>query len=143
MIETSKNQYSSNIIAIVKNTKAPTKALDKALQSHSTKHSQSIVSIDKQLTTNNKQGLHLFKNSPYFDKKVYLEEIQKTDFKIKSKINFGAYWYSMQDYSEQNEKMYKNWLATARSWIRKDIKDGNIKIDTSAPKQYENDWRDL
>lgn len=53
MIETSKNQYSSNIIAIVKNTKAPTKALDKALSKHiqkqGTKQGQSIVSIDKQL----------------------------------------------------------------------------------------------
>ena len=62
MIEISKNQYSSNIIAIVKNTKAHTKALDKALskhiQKHSTKHSQSTVSIDKQLnniTRNNEQ----------------------------------------------------------------------------------------
>lgn len=52
MIETSKNQYSANIIAIVKNTKAPTKAttkaLDKALQKHSTKQGQSTVSINKQ-----------------------------------------------------------------------------------------------
>ena len=46
MIEISKNQYSSNIIAIVKNTKAHTKALDKALSKHSTKHSQSTVSIE-------------------------------------------------------------------------------------------------
>ena len=51
MIEISKNQYSSNIIAIVKNTKAPTKALDKALHNHSTKQSQSIASIDKQITS--------------------------------------------------------------------------------------------
>jgi hypothetical protein len=53
MIEISRNQYSSNIVAIVKNTKALTKALDKALSNHSTKHSQSTargtVSIDKQL----------------------------------------------------------------------------------------------
>jgi hypothetical protein len=48
MVETSKNQYSANIIAIVKNTKAPTKALDKALSKHLQKQSQSIVSIDKQ-----------------------------------------------------------------------------------------------
>jgi hypothetical protein len=57
MIEISKNQYSSNIIAIVKNTKAPTKALDKALQKHSTKQGQSTVSINKQynnITNNNK-----------------------------------------------------------------------------------------
>src|SRR5574344_1294103 len=32
MVEKSKNQYSSNIVAIVKNAKAPTKALDKAMQ---------------------------------------------------------------------------------------------------------------
>ncbi|MBP6432952.1 MAG: hypothetical protein KA319_14415 [Ferruginibacter sp.] len=49
IIESSKNQYSANVIAIVKNTKANTKALDKALQKHSTKHSNSTVSIDKQL----------------------------------------------------------------------------------------------
>jgi hypothetical protein len=55
MIETSKNQYSSNIIAIVNFTKAPTKALDKALSKHSTKHSQSTVSIDKQETNNKEQ----------------------------------------------------------------------------------------
>ena len=59
MVEISKNQYSSNIIAIVKNTKATTKALDKALQKHSTKHSKkqrrSTVSIDKQETKNKEQ----------------------------------------------------------------------------------------
>lgn len=48
MVETSRNQYSSNIIAIVNFTKANTKALDKALSKHSTKHSQGTVSIDKQ-----------------------------------------------------------------------------------------------
>lgn len=60
MVEISKNQYSSNIIAIVKNTKAPTKALDKALSKHSTKHSQSTVSIVKQETINNKPTLEEF-----------------------------------------------------------------------------------
>lgn len=54
MIQESKNQYSSNIIALVKNTKANTKALTKAVTKHSTKHvpkhCQSKVSIDKPLT---------------------------------------------------------------------------------------------
>lgn len=54
MIEKSKNQYSSNIVAIVKNAKAhtiaPTKALDKAMQKQLQKQSNSIVSIDKQET---------------------------------------------------------------------------------------------
>lgn len=61
MIETSKNQYSANIIKInatVKNTKAPTKALDKALSKHlqkqGTKQGRSTVSINKQ--ENKEQG---------------------------------------------------------------------------------------
>lgn len=54
MIERSKNQYSANIIALSKFNKALDKALDKAFIKHSTKQSestvQSISSIDKQLT---------------------------------------------------------------------------------------------
>lgn len=56
MIERSKNQYSANIIELVKYTKASTKALDKALPKHGLKQPQStgesIDSIDKPL--NNK-----------------------------------------------------------------------------------------
>ena len=47
LIQKSKNQYSSNVIAIAKNTKASTKALDKAMQKHSQKQCESIVCIDK------------------------------------------------------------------------------------------------
>ena len=56
MIEKSKNQYSSNIIALSKFDKALDKALDKAFIKHDTKQSestiQSIDSIDKQITIN-------------------------------------------------------------------------------------------
>ncbi len=52
LVEKSKNQYSSNIIALSKNDEASNKALDKALLKHSTKHcrstQQSIDSINKQ-----------------------------------------------------------------------------------------------
>lgn len=62
MIETSKNQYSSNIIALSNFNKAPNKALDKALTKHLTKQSESTVqstgesisSINKPITINNK-----------------------------------------------------------------------------------------
>jgi len=58
VIQLSKNQYSSNIIALSKNTKANTKALDKALQKHRQKQEQkhcnstgkSKASIDKHIT---------------------------------------------------------------------------------------------
>lgn len=56
LIERSKNQYSSNIIALSKNIKAHNNALDKAMTKHASKHQQSthqsINSIDKQ--TNNR-----------------------------------------------------------------------------------------
>jgi hypothetical protein len=57
LIEKSKNQYSSNIIAISNFDKALDKALDKASIKHATKQSkstiQSIDSINKQYTNNN------------------------------------------------------------------------------------------
>lgn len=58
VIQYSKNQYSSNVIALKENykahtkahTKAPTKALDKAMRKHLQKQSKSTVSINKQDT---------------------------------------------------------------------------------------------
>lgn len=51
MIERSKNQYSSNIIALTNFDKALDKALDKAIVKHVVKQVESIVSIDKPITT--------------------------------------------------------------------------------------------
>lgn len=52
LIEKSKNQYSSNIVALSYFNKAQGKALDKALINHGSKQGESIDSIDKQLTKN-------------------------------------------------------------------------------------------
>jgi hypothetical protein len=62
LIEKSKNQYSSNIIALSNFDKAHNKALDKALIKHDTKQGesteQSISSIDKQI--NKETNIQLF-----------------------------------------------------------------------------------
>jgi hypothetical protein len=50
MVEKSRNQYSANIIAIVKNTIATTKALDKARSKHGRKQGRGIDSVYKQET---------------------------------------------------------------------------------------------
>ena len=50
MVERSKNQFSSNIVALSKFDKASDKALDKALIKHGTKQRQSTDSIYKPLT---------------------------------------------------------------------------------------------
>ena len=52
LIEKSKNQYSSNIVALSNFNKAPDKALDKAMIKHETKQHESIDSINKQETIN-------------------------------------------------------------------------------------------
>ncbi len=69
MIERSKNQYSSNIIALSNFDKAHNKALDKALMKHTTKQSestqQSIDSIDIQIykSTNLQEREEFLQNS--------------------------------------------------------------------------------
>jgi len=48
-IQKSRNQYTANVIALVKNTTAPPKALEEALSAQCTKQVQSIASINKQI----------------------------------------------------------------------------------------------
>ena len=90
MVEKSKNQYSSNIIALSKFNKAHNKALDKAFIKHASKQSESTVqsisesidSIIKQLT--NKQINQLNKETKnqlkglYKKLKVEFEKEKKT-----------------------------------------------------------------
>ena len=88
MIEKSKNQYSANIVALAQNTKALTKALDKALLKHCTKQGksigESIASVDKPITNNNKpitiDSFDLFWNS--YDKKQGREDCFKKFSKL-------------------------------------------------------------
>ncbi len=72
-IQKSRNQYNANVIALVKNTTPPPKALDKAppeaLSNQCTKQVQSIASIDKQI---NLKPLKLI-NLKTLDKKPFLK----------------------------------------------------------------------
>ncbi len=70
LVERSKNQYSSNIIALSKNNEALDKAYDKALTKHASKHQrsthQSNDSIDKHI--NNKTNKTIELNKELFEK---------------------------------------------------------------------------
>lgn len=88
LIEKSKNQYSSNIVAIVKNTKATTKALDKALQKHHTKHSQSTVSIDIQETI------------------IPINKKQEFDFSF-VEVDYSKPFYEWLEYKKERKESYK------------------------------------
>lgn len=112
MIEISKNQYSSNIIAIVKNTKAHTKALDKALSKHSIKHSrstyQSTVSIDKQLTSNNEQVTN-----------------NKKQIKIPSLNDFFEYVKTIDEFKNKFESLKFSIQSKYEQWVENGWRDGH------------------
>jgi len=135
MIEISKNQYSSNIIAIVKNTKAHTKALDKALSKHSTKHCsityQSTVSIDKQVTI--KQGtIEERKQEFALSLQPYVEKYGREFIK-----DFYLYWTEeTQDKKKLNFELKRTFNIERRlgTWKKNSTKFGNDYTIDNKPK---------
>lgn len=95
VIEWSKNQYSSNIIALVKNTKAHTKALAKASTKHTQKHVESIASIDK---------LKNLRTKEYIDE--HFETVWINYGKVGSKQKAFEIWKKMDD--ERKDKIAKS-----------------------------------
>lgn len=136
VIQKSKNQYSANIIALVKNTKASTKALSKASLWHSQKHSQKqvhgIVGIDKQ---DNKETIEPIKQlNNLSDEKIESEKNWKNDFDVYREELRNAYkeiqndadWIKQQESFYQNvdilksiEKACVNYWATPAGWKKK------------------------
>lgn len=110
LIEKSKNQYSSNIVAILNFDKAQYKALDKAFIKHSIKQSESIVqsidSIDKQYTINNKQET----NIPAFeDFSTYAKE-KEPKVNVKALKNKYDAWV-VNGWKNGNDRPIKNWKS--------------------------------
>lgn len=95
-IQKSRNQYTAIVIALVKNTKAPPKALDKALYGQWAKQVQKIVSIDKQL------NLKLL-NLKTLDKKPFLK-IEKS----KIPETYLGYYHCALKFPELSLKNLKN-----------------------------------
>jgi len=111
MIEKSKNQHSSNIVALLNYDKALDKALDKAFIKHGTKQSEStersIDSIDKPIynKTNNKET-----NIPEFSEfLIYALEKEKTVKQSALKNKYDA-WLA-NDWKDGNDKVIKNWKS--------------------------------
>lgn len=109
LIQKSKNQYSSNIIAIVNNTKATTKALDKAMQTQVQKQGQSIVSIDK--PNNNKQET-IYRSFAHLS--ISINEFQKLEMEYHKK-DIDSILDDIQNYSKN--KSYKSLYLTAKKWL--------------------------
>lgn len=146
MVEVSKNQYSSNIIALSDFNKAldkaHVKALDKALIKHTSKHSEStdesINSIDKQV--NNKQTnkepityydfsfLNLEKNNI----KISISEFEKLCTEFTQEITEKAIKYLSAYKIEKGYKTKSDYL-TIRRWVidavkKQNTQNGNTEI---------------
>lgn len=108
LVEKSKNQYSSNIVAIVNFTKALDKALDKAMLKHDTKQVQSIASINKPLTNNQEHIEHEVEKPPTHTleerKKKFYESLIPFIEKYKPEMirKFYDHW---SESSEKGKKM--------------------------------------
>jgi len=101
LIEKSKNQYSSNIVALSNFNKAPDKALDKAMIKHTTKQRESNSSIDKQETKNNKQIPELSEFLAFAIQEC--SNINQEDVKHKYKS------WILNEWKDGNDKPIKNW----------------------------------
>lgn len=161
LIQKSKNQYSSNIIALSKNDKAIDKALDKALTKQTTKQSESTIqsndSIDKQ--TNNKQlnkeqtnkGAFDFEKNKSFIKKIceqfsqtgearemkvysFLKNLHNQNKLEEFKIQTDAYF----NYKTKSEEKIHSWLGFQSDWESVDWKHKLGQLETSNEKTESN-----
>ena len=101
LIEKSKNQYSSNIIALSNFDKAHDKALDKALIKHGTKQRESIDSINKQET---KEQIYIPEFTEFLQ--FAIEQVSNID-KDEVKLKYES--WKVNNWKDGNNKQIKNW----------------------------------
>lgn len=131
MIERSKNQYSSNIIALTNFDKALDKALDKAIVKHAVKQvestCESIVSINKQLTINKETNNSSFALIKFEDavKICLFDENWKEDVERVYKIDRNKIHLALTDFTnhcgtigEKTDKSLKNFQKHFTNWVR-------------------------
>jgi hypothetical protein len=120
LIEKSKNQYSSNIIALSNFNKATDKALDKALIKHATKQGESISSIDKQETIN--------KETVVNRKLKFAESLQPFLIEYGKELLNEFYLYWTEETQTKNPKLkfelQRTWSLQRRliTWQKQDEK---------------------
>jgi hypothetical protein len=138
VIQYSKNQYSSNIIALKENDKALDKAFDKALIKHGTKQvqsteqstEQSIDSIDKQIYNITNIQINKLTNKDFLDLinlKEFKKRLKENNFEIsettKQELN----------YSNIKPELWIEWIEFKKSQFKESYK--NIKTEQTALNQ--------
>lgn len=127
VIEYSKNQYSSNIIALKENNKANDKALNKALTKHISKQSESTVqsthqstdSINKQIYNNT--NIQVYRAFAHLSISITDYEKLETEY---DKRTIDMVLDSIENYKDN--KKYKSLYLTAKKWLTKELKKKSI-----------------
>ena len=142
MIQKSKNQYSSNIIALSNFNKAPTEALDKAIIKHASKQSEStgesIDSINKQVNkeTNNKETIEHRKLKFADTLKPFLSNFSKDMLN-----DFYRYWTEPNKSGTKfRQELEKAWDLQRRldTWAKRDntFNKQDIPVSQTPKKEF-------
>ena len=126
LLEKSKNQYSANIIALVKNTKASTKALSKATQKHSQKQVHGIVGIDKPITI-----------EPINQETIYIKEKEVFE-KLQFELHNCHMWH--QDICRNNQMNIQKLKQYLTQFCKKLQDEKDFYKETSEYQKYFARW---
>ncbi len=113
LIQKSKNQYSSNIIALLNYDKALDKALDRALIKHTTKQSESNIESTSSII-------------------IQDTSIQDTN----NKLSFDDFW-NLYDYKKEKVKSEKKWNSLSLTVQNKIINHIPFYLKTITDKKYQ------
>lgn len=143
LIEKSKNQYSSNIIALSKFNKALNKALDKAFIKHGSKQGestdQSIDSIIKQINNKqfNKEQINKIKKSC----EIFLNDSEKKFNFKKSFLELGVNEQILNDWMEVRKKKKASNTITAYTKFINQVNLSGLTVNECVKICAEKDWR--
>lgn len=70
------------------------------------------------------EGLCLFENSRYYDFERFAECFTAPEF---AEADIVYYYHAVADWSARFGKKMKDWIATARNFMRNDARDGKLK----------------
>lgn len=142
LIEKSKNQYSSNIIALSKFNKANDKALDKAFIKHGSKQSestdQSIDSIIKQINNKqfNKEQINKIKKSC----EIFLNDSDKKFNFKKSLLELGVEKQIIEDWLIVRKNKKASNTQTAFNKLIEKIKTSGLTANECIKISVEKSW---